>query len=559
MKKLLTVVLAVMMLVSLMTVTAFAADPLQDTTQYTIKINNAVAGHTYEAYKVFAGTLSEKGVLSDVVWGQGVDGSALLAALKASDAFLTGTGTDAVNIFAGCATAADVATIIGAWSYNETNVKNFAEVVAGALSTTKATSTVPDTFNGEYTITVTGAGYYFVKDAGTAGVEGYTDHLLQVVKNVTVTPKVSQPTFNKTVNFTSDGTYTKAIDAQIGDTVYYKLETTLPSLFNDYKQYHVHITDDIPDGFTLASGQGQIYILHANGSTTNIYDKVNINLDSATNKLTLDFGNIKAIPGLTLNLNDTIVVKYHATINKVAGVVYGRNGAEGLGNVNAATLKFSNDMNQADNADHSKIHTATLTSSASVYTYQIQVKKVDSITKAPLGGAKFYLYRNVAVTVTGENNTTSTTTKKMYAQTNADGVITGWAETKPTTPLVSSPVDDDPNTMDGVFYVKGLDGLAYHLEEVEAPDGYNKMAEDVLVTISSTIDGQKLTALSCTADGTTATGTLTDGLVAVSVNNTAGTTLPETGGMGTTIFYIAGAILILGAAVILISKKRSEA
>ena len=85
------------------------------------------------------------------------------------------------------------------------------------------------------------------------------------------------------------------------------------------------------------------------------------------------------------------------------------------------------------------------------------------------------------------------------------------------------------------------------------------MEDSVLVTLTATIDGQTLTALQCTADGSAGTGTIADGLAAVAVNNTAGATLPATGGMGTTVFYIAGAAMLLAVAVILVAKKRKEA
>lgn len=535
-KRILSILLAVMLLAT-MVVGVSADDPI------TITIENAAENHVYEAYQVFSGTLSESGVLSDVEWGSGVNGDALLAALKSSDLFMK----DTVNQFAGCADAADVAKVIGGWSYNEAHIKNFADMVAANLTSTCKTSAAQA--DDAYVITVDAVGYYFVKDAqALTGSDAATDYLLQVVKSVEVAPKVSAPTFSKSVNNELDSTYVNAIDAQIGDTVYFKLETKLPSLYNDYKQYRMVMEDILPAGLTFNKVE-DIYIAHAAGGHTsylNSYTEDNATdatmafakkygYDEATATLTVNFGDLK-ITQTNPNLNDTFVVKYSATVNTDAA--YGLNG--GLGNENQATLSFSNDMNQSDAAT---ANLGSLTSTASVYVYQLEVTKQDTLTKAPLKGAQFYLFRNFT-------NTDGTTTKK-YAHTDANGVITAWSTETPAAPMVSGD--------DGKFVIKGLDSLAYHLEEIKAPDGYNKMEDSVLVTLTATIDGQTLSALQCTADGSAGTGTIADGLAAVAVNNTAGATLPATGGMGTTIFYIAGAAMLLAVAVILVAKKRKEA
>ena len=522
-KKVLSLLLAVMLLA--MMALPVCADSL------TITITNEAPNHVYEAYQVFTGSLSESGVLSDVEWGPGVDGTALLAALKASDLFLK----DGVNQFAACTDAASVAKVLGSWSYNEAPIKNFADVVSENLTDVCFTSGAQE--NDAYVITVDTVGYYFIKDAqALTGYDGATDYLLQVVKSTEVAPKVSGPTFAKTVNSALDGTYSEAIDAQIGDTVYFKLESKLPSLYNDYKQYHMHITDELPEGLHAVKVES-VYIQHASNATTVLND-TQYEADVTDHEVSVDLGDLKS--KLNLNLNDTIVVKFSATVTTDA--VMGQ-GAEGLGNMNNATLSASNNMNQPADTPADEIEHGTLSDSASVYVYQLEVTKVDSLTKAPLKGAEFYLFRNVT-------NADSTVTK-LYAHTDADGVITAWDEAVPANKLVSGD--------DGTFVIKGLDGIAYHLEEVKAPDGYNKMDDAVLVTMAATISGQELTALSCTADGTRSVGTVEDGLVAVSINNTSGATLPATGGMGTTIFYVAGTALLLAAAVLLIVKKRKEA
>lgn len=542
MKKLFALLLAVLMVMGMAT-TAMAEN-------VTITIKNNSEGHVYEAYQVFSGTLSNTGVLSDVKWGSGVNGDALLSALQSNNNFLK----EGVNQFAACVDAEDVANIISKWSADETPIENFADVVAANLTTIKATSGTQE--NGAYKITLPAVGYYFIKDAqAVTGNNVISDYMLYVAKSLEIAPKDSVHTFTKKVNNTLDGTYVDAMDAQIGDTVYFKLETKLPSRYNDYKQYVMYMEDILPVGLTFNRLEA-IYVAHAAGGHTYYYNAEASNpadnvyaQDNATtsdliyekkfgfvgNKLTVNFGDLK-ITQTNPNLNDTITVKYSATLDSDA--VYGLAG--GLGNTNTATVYFSNNMNETDAAT---AHLGYIEDTANVYTYQLEVTKQDSLTEAPLKGAQFHLYRNYSDE--GGNIT------KKYAHVDGSGVITKWDTTAPTTPLTS---DDD-----GRFIVKGLDSLIYHLEEVKAPEGYNKMENAVQVTVTGTITDHELKTLAGSADSSIGVGTVNDGKLAVTVGNNPGTLLPTTGGIGTTIFYIVGGVLVLGAGAAFVMKRRNEA
>ena len=119
----------------------------------------------------------------------------------------------------------------------------------------------------------------------------------------------------------------------------------------------------------------------------------------------------------------------------------------------------------------------------------------------------------------------------------------------------------------GMFKVAGLDEGTYLLREIVAPTGYNMLSADITVVItattSTTWDGVNantaLTKLEVTADGKAGTGDVSTGIAGITVENNKGATLPETGGIGTTIFYVLGAILVLGAGVLLVTKKRMSA
>lgn len=148
-KRLAVILLAVLMVFGVSS-SVFAAD------NYSITINSSTTGHTYEAYQVFKGSVNEKGVLTDVTWGDGVNSAALLTALKA-DATIGSKFTDA-------ATAQDVANAMANVQNDSADAKAFAQVVGANLSTAVAgTSTYADS---AYTIDLdnAGAGYYFVKD-----------------------------------------------------------------------------------------------------------------------------------------------------------------------------------------------------------------------------------------------------------------------------------------------------------------------------------------------------------------------------------------------------------
>ena len=119
---------------------------------------------------------------------------------------------------------------------------------------------------------------------------------------------------------------------------------------------------------------------------------------------------------------------------------------------------------------------------------------------------------------------------------------------------------------EGLIKVAGLDDGIYYIHEIQPLSGYNSI-EDVTVVISAdTSNGQngqgevtELTKIDVTANGESAESEKTTGVGTVTIENNQGSTLPSTGGMGTTIFYVVGSILVLGAAILLITKKRMSA
>lgn len=543
MKKLLGLLLAAVMVLA-MGVPTFAASG-----SYTLTISGASDGHTYEAYQIFAGDLSEnEQTLSNVKWGDGVNGEALLAALKGTEEEPTAYQT--------CMTAADVAKVLESYENNSSEMKAFADIAGQHL--TKTTSGTASAYNEDsksYTISGLAAGYYLVKDKDDSvpGTDAYTDFILKVVQNTTVTPKSDVPTVEKKVQeddkYNQDGGYgngyNDVADWNIGDAVPFKLIGTLPTNFADYDIYQYIFHDTLSDGLDLNEGSIKVYYASDKAGT----DKTEIPLGKyeveapgteGTDQCSFEvaFADLTSVEGVTAN--KYIIVEYTATLNKDAEI--------GLpGNPNKVYLEFSNNPNSGGEGDTGK----TPEDKVIVFTYELDATKVDGEhTDTKLKDAEFKLY--------DENG--------KYVIVDADGKVTGWADNE----AGGSTLKSDEN---GLFKVIGLDDGTYWLKETKAPDGYNLITDPIKIEIkATTVNDQDWTAMEGPADalkvleikvtvGSTTTsgnGDTESGIVETDIKNNKGAELPETGGMGTTIFYVLGAILVLGAGGLLIARRRTD-
>lgn len=478
---------------------------------YTITINNSTSGHVYEAYQIFTGDLSGD-VLSNVQWGTGVDGTALLAALKAD-------GTVG-STFAACATAADVAAAMSGMTDDAAAAQAIAQIVGSNLSTTIAGTSSQST--SPYTITPLDAGYYLVKDQDDTQLgqdDAYTRFILEVVNDVTVTPKSGTSTMTKTVDDINDSTNegmqeVNSADYDIGDTVPFTLTGTLPSNYGDYTSYKYIFHDRMLNGLSFM-GNVTVYIDDIFGIPldSSYYTVVDIGLtDGCTFEVRFD--NLKNVPGITKD--SKIIVRYNA-------LLLGTDEITSMGYPNFAHLEYSNNPNVGGEGDTG----STFEEYVPVCTYQVIINKVDK-NSAALPGAVFTL-------------------EKYYD--DMWKVCSGTANTEGTT-----------------FTFRGLDEGRYRLTETTTPAGYNTI-EPIYFTITAMTNNMGLNSL--TAVQTDAAGTeLTQGIIATfatdlatasvttNVTNNTGATLPSTGGIGTTVFYVAGGLVMISAVVLLISKKR---
>lgn len=571
-RKLTAVLLSLVMLLALV-VPASAAE------NYSITIHNDKTGHTYEAYQIFAGTVSDDEtdgetdggpMLGDITWGSGVDGGALLAALKAANAGKYGV----------CTTAADVAEALGTENATAADAAAFADIAAQHLTATVAgTATAPND-DGNYIIQGLPAGYYLVKDQD-GSLEGdadtATDYIVQVLGNVTMEPKDSDiPTLEKKVaeqgkgdegKYDLDGGYgtyyNDVADWNIGDRVPFKLIGSIPDM-DAYDTYQYIFHDTISDGLTLDIGSFDVYVAQEKNQDpvalgwTEI-PAANYELTQTADGFTLTIDNLKNFPYVNDDGRNYILVFYDAVLNENAEI--------GLpGNENSAYLEFSNNPN-GDGTGR------TEDDKVIVFTYELDGTKVDGETQAALQNAQFVLLNGAkseaAVVVDGK------VTEWIKFGTQADGTkleipttYEGWtALAQKHNGLI---LTSDEN---GLFSIAGLDDGTYFLREIQAPNGYNLLEDDVKLDISATTaNGQEwagdpataLTNLNMTitvgeAEPTQVRGDLEGGTVGVTVENNQGATLPETGGMGTTLFYIIGGLLVVGAGILLVVRIRMKA
>ena len=534
-KRFSAILIAVFLMVSMMVVPASAAG------SYSITIKTDDANHQYEAYQIFEGVLTEVTVggntsyiLTEIDWGDGVivnpEGKTPLG--------------DAEAQAAGLASPADA--------------QAFAEglVSGGYLNSEEAISATAGT--GNYTISGLEPGYYLVKDKdgsiGSTSYHAYTDYILKVVKNVTVAPKAATPTLTKKASNSFESGYTESISAAIAHDAYFELNASLPSQIGTYDTYKMTFVDTLPAGLDYVEGSVKVYT-NNDGSASTLHELATEDYEvtySDSNKVltvtvfdaresVLDFAD-------TVLVSDNIIVRFAAKLNSNAVIGLG---PDEYGNQNRAVLQYSNNPNNADS------YGTTTEQTSEVFTYSLQLVKVDNDDNSKkLPGAQFRLYRYEG----------ASTNDKRYviATDNGNGTytITGVTATESEGTVFTT----DAN---GQFTVNGVNARTYRLTEVAPPAGYNKLDSDVGIQITAELNAStgKLDSFGASkADETSYSlaeanvDNETGACVAtITVTNKSGATLPETGGIGTTIFYGIGGVLVIGALSLLIVRKRTTA
>ena len=600
-KKILALVLALMLVLGM---TAAIAD---ENSQHTITITNTeqYVSHSYEAYQVFKGKLdANQTKLSDIKWGSGVDGGALLTALKSSTVNPT-----YYTYFADCDSAAKVAEVLGADPFVSTTgitaagaIDTIASIISQHLTLTKAN--FDESQAGKtYTATVTGDGYYFIKDVtttltGTEGSDTKSKFLLAVVKNVSIAAKDTHLTPDKEILIA-----TGAADAQsyqrvkqntaaVGDIVTFEVTIPVPDTRKYQKGFIFDMQDKLPVGmafmgitsvkvgdadvpYTLtvaqktASGYGEFSTYTVPASTAEAVTT------AGGQKIKLDFTEFKTNAEQGNWIGSNLVVTYTAVVNDDADFTP-------TGNENEVWFDYSNDPNSDYTGDnptgpvgetpHDK--TKTLLINLEI------VKTGQNGTVTALEGAEFEITSsdyNVTL-VSGERYDEHTGEGNGDYYKLKDGSYTATAPTADTTSLY----DDTSKTYDKVIFtdsnvtpgntskvtvitgsdgkivLKGLKPGTYSVKETKAPTGYNLDPNTYTLKVNWTYNTENKTG-TFSKDATSSTDVQWDGInakISITIDNKSGSTLPETGGIGTTIFYVGGGLLVLLAIVLLVTKRR---
>lgn len=549
-----------LMMVFGMTATAFAA------TSYTLTINNTSNDHTYEAYQIFSGelaTVDGKQILSTIKWGSAIvkegayDHSAeLLADINAEPK---------LAILHGATSAGDLGEKIANNITSDSESLDLLAEIFGDLIREKGVdyAGVSTDKGDHYEIGGLSAGYYLVKDKdGTLTGdtdEYYTKYIIRVLKDESVTPKGEAPSVEKSINDTLGGTYTEYEDFDINDTAYYKWEGKLPSNLTSYDAYYYKFIDTLPTGIQFLQFE-QIYIEGHDGNLVHTFYDIT---DSDPSNNTMPAGITPSTSGnpITLEFNDLftlypnilathkVIVKYTARVTRDALIKQAM--------TNSVKVEYSNNPNGEGTG-------FTTPDVAHAFTFKLTVDKYDADDNTKkLENAKFVLYyertENVGGTDTLVKYYAQVITEEMIADgeiingTVVDiddlGVVYGWIKDK----TQASVLDTDSN---GALSVRGLDEGIYYLEETEAPAGYNLMETPVQIKIIPTYtvgEASATVAVSYEVDS------IAQESETVGVRNSSGSTLPVTGGIGTTMFYLFGSIMVLGAVVLLVTKKRMSA
>ncbi len=598
-KKLASLLLALVMVLS-MTVTAFAAqtETAKGEGEFKITLTSDKPGHQYTAYQVFKGDLvvktegsTETKVLSNIEWGDDINTTDLIADLKADAAL-----EPVLGALEDTASAADVAEALTGQENDSAVAQAFANVIAKHVKTDAAgvTSTEKKTEDEKttgYEISSLKAGYYLVKETteNVADGDAYSRYILEVVADVTTEVKAETPTIEKKI--VEGANRVDANNAGIGQVVSYEIKGTVPDT-TGYEKYFYVINDTLSAGLTF--NNDVVVTVGGNPLTVNNDYYLYTGDDADGNTFQVAFKNIK-----DFTAGDEIVVTYSATVN--ADAVIGE-----TGNPNTVTLTYSNNPTSDEKGEgkpgkpDSKVPTGETPEDKTVtYVAKIEITKTKEGGEV-LPGAEFtltgtskqtvlenreyfevsedgtyYLLKDGTYTeeapqkevTDGEGNVTTESNENLYVNPS----VKYEKKSVTTTTEMDAPVKlvavSDEN---GKLTFGGLGAGVYTIEETGVPAGYNK-AENIVVDIQCTVptvieDGSE-TATWTLGDATTkilvdgvekAAATVKGAVYALTIVNMTGAQLPSTGGMGTTIFYAAGIILMAGAVFFVIRRRRAN-
>ena len=510
-KKLVGFVLVMIMLLA-MTTTAFAQSVNVGTDGGTITIENAAKGETYTIYKLFDATVT------------GTDDGSIA---------YTGTVPAGLTDYFIADANGYISSTDAAWKTGASETKEMSDGLRTALAAwagtaTAAASAAASAESDGSTLVFTNVPYGYYVVTTTQGE--------QMISVDSTNPTASIVDKNRTTPHDLTKTVGDDKDVTIGQTVTYKVSFATANYdgagTTAEKILSYTIEDTLPDFLTGVNVESIIVDNDGDALTTD--DQANVTAQFANKKIVIDWYDESNGKFLYDN-GATITIEYTAVVTDKAAI-------DGAGNANKVTVTWDTE----NGPKSSKLETTE-----TIYTYAIALKKVNDEGVA-LAGAEFQFPFYVKATPD------STDGAYIYAYSNDEYAALTDEDKAVVTNTITTPAS-------GEIVVKGVASGAYSITEVTAPNGYNKLLSPVTVNAVKTGATTTNTTFYLNENGQVV-DTETDikveysndklAATAVLIVNMTGTELPSTGGIGTTIFYVIGGILVLGAGVVLVAKKR---
>lgn len=497
-KKIAAIMFAFMMVVSMSCNVKADEGTTPTTGKGTITINNAIPGQTYKIYKIlelesYNPNTENYAYKVTTEWKSFVENEGQTYLTKVDGTDYVNWVGDSTNDGANVKAFAEKA--IAYVRKQDSPVKKYIEKKALDASAGQATTTV--TFSG------LDLGYYLVDSS-----VGTLCSLDTTKPTVEIKEKNGVPSVDKKVSSTETGNYDTSNTASIGDTVYFQTTITAqPGAQN----YVLH--DKMTEGLTLKNNSIVVKKGESPVATSDYTLKTSGFIDGCTFEIV--FGQTFCDG---LQKDEKITVTYSATLNANAVI-----GNDANTNTNKTLLSYG------DSQKTTEVTTNTKTFKMDVFKYT--ENRTDKTKKDGLADAVFTLKKD------GETNTINFVKEKKEKTDETNGDVYRVAKTGETVTTITSPKS-------GKFTIQGLGAGTYYLTETQQPDGYNKLSGPVTVVID---ENGKVKVKN---------GDAYDEVNRVDVENKTGAVLPSTGGAGTTMIYLVGAVLVLGSGVVLVTKRR---